>query len=371
MAKTLHVIAFDLPHPPDYGGVIDIYFKVKALQECGVRVILHVFLYAGKSPSAHLEKMCHRVHYYPRRRFKNPFSGDLPYIVATRSDEQLLKNLCADEHPILFEGLHTTAFLPSPELRGRLKMVRTHNVEHLYYRALEEAESSFFKKYFFRIEAERLEAYEPVLQHADLILPISPLETQHYADRFPRVKYLPAFHSNDSVGSMPGRGRFVLYHGNLGIGENNKAALHLVHEVFPALNVPCVIAGNNPSRQLMTAVKGNPYISLASDISSSDILQMVKEAQVNVLVTFQNTGIKLKLLNSLHLGRHCVANHDMVDNTGLESLCRVADSPEAMIAAIRDCWNRDFAPADIESRSVILEQHFSNLNSARELSSLL
>lgn len=371
MAKTLHVVAFDIPYPPDYGGVIDIYFKVKALQECGVRVILHVFLYAGKSPSAHLETLCQKVYYYPRRRFKNPFSGELPYIVTTRSDEQLLKNLCADEHPILFEGLHTTAFLPSPELKGRMKMVRTHNVEHLYYRALEEAETSFFKKYFFRIEAERLEAYESVLRHADLILPISPLETQHYAARFPRVKYLPAFHSNDFVGSQTGRGRFVLYHGNLGIGENNKAALYLVHEVFPALNVPCVIAGNNPSRQLMTAVKGNPYISLASDISSSDILQMVQEAQVNVLVTFQNTGIKLKLLNSLHLGRFCVANPDMVENTGLENLCKVADGPEAIAAAIMDCWETDFTAEDAEARRLLLEKDFSNLHNARELSSLL
>ncbi|NBR32127.1 MAG: DUF1176 domain-containing protein, partial [Sphingomonadaceae bacterium] len=46
------------------------------------------------------------------------------------------------------------------------------------------------------------------------------------------------------------KGRFVLYHGNLGVGENNKAALFLVHEVFPMLSVPCVIAGNHPSRQL-------------------------------------------------------------------------------------------------------------------------
>lgn len=371
MNKCLHIIAFDMPDPPDYGGVIDIYFKIRALKETGVQVILHVFLYDGKTPSAELEKLCKKVYYYPRRRFKNPFSGDIPYIVATRSDETLLRNLCKDDHPILFEGLHTTAFLAAPELKDRLRMVRTHNVEHVYYRALEEAETSFFKKYFFRIEAERLENYESTLSHASLILPISPLETEYYAGKFAQTHYLPAFHSNDEVMSKPGRGKYVLYHGNLGIGENNKAALYLVHEVFSRLQVPCVIAGNNPSRQLQTAVKGNPYINLAAGISSVDILQMVQDAHINILVTFQNTGIKLKLLNSLHRGRFCVTNDLMVSNTGLEDLCLSRSNPGDLADAVMECWEREFTPEMVAERTAGLSRQFSNMENAGLLASFL
>lgn len=371
MVKTLHVIAFDMPFPADYGGVIDIYYKIKALSELGVKVKLHVFLYGGKTASAHLESLCQKVYYYERKRFKNPFTGDLPYIVATRTDEQLLSNLCKDDAPILFEGLHSTAFLSSPKLASRLKIVRTHNVEHDYYQYLEEAETSFFKKYFFRIESERLRMYESALGYANLIMPISPKDTAYYQSKFSRVQYLPAFHTSDKVETPHGRGEFVLYHGNLGVGENNKAALFLVHEVFPHLEMPCVIAGNQPSRQLQVAAEGLVHVSLLSDISSEEILQKVRQAHVNLLVTFQSTGIKLKLLNALHKGRFCVANSPMVAETGLESLCEVGVDTASLINATKQCWLKVFETEDYQKRQALLSEGFSNSSNASLIASYL
>jgi hypothetical protein len=364
-------VAFDMPYPPDYGGAIDIFFKVKALNDRGVRVILHVFLYDGKKASVELEKLCERVYYYSRKRFKNPFTGEIPYIVASRTDELLLANLSKDRYPVLFEGLHTTAFLGDNGLQGRLLMVRTHNVEHDYYRALEQAESSFFKKYFFRIEAERLEKYETVLDKATHILAISPADTDYFSGKYGRVEYIPAFHSNTAMQCETGYGQFVLYHGNLGIGENNRAALYLVHEVFPKLKLPCVVAGNNPSRQLVTAVKSNPGVRLLSNISSDEILQLVQDAHVNVLVTFQTTGIKLKLLNSLFRGRHCVVNKEMVENTGLEEVCEMGQTSEELVRAIEQCAEKPFTEAELAKRREILDASFSNLNSAGKILSLM
>lgn len=369
--KTLHIVAFDTPFPPSYGGVIDIYFKIKALHDLGIKIILHVFLYDGKAPSGEMEKICSKIYYYNRKRFTNPFAGDLPYIVSTRSDDQLLKNLKKDKHPILFEGLHTTYFLGVPALKDKFKIVRTHNVEHFYYKALEDAETGFFKKYFFRVESERLLKYEEVLEKADMIAPISPQETEYYRKKFPQTQYLPAFHSNDGVTCRPGRGKFILYHGNLGVGENNKAALYLVHEVFSKLEIPVVIAGNNPSRQLRQAVKGNPYINLREKISSDEILELVSEAHINVLVTFQTTGIKLKLLNSLFRGRHCLVNPGMTEGTGLETLCHTGNTATELRLKIAQLWEAEFTSWDIESRKLILEKDFSNLSGAESIGKML
>lgn len=45
-SKTiLHIVSFHIPIPQNYGGVIDIYYKVKALHDIGVKVILHCFEY--------------------------------------------------------------------------------------------------------------------------------------------------------------------------------------------------------------------------------------------------------------------------------------------------------------------------------------
>ncbi|MCC7298108.1 MAG: glycosyltransferase family 1 protein [Bacteroidia bacterium] len=356
-----------MPFPPAYGGVIDIFYKIEALKELGTKIILHVFLYDGKEPSKKLDALCHKIYYYKRKRFANPFSGELPYIVSTRNDDELLLNLKKDQHPILFEGLHTTYFLGHEDLKKRWKIVRTHNVEHLYYKALEEAETGFFKKYFFRVESERLLKYEGALQHADVIAAISPQETVYYSGLFPQTQYIPAFHSNNNQKCQTGRGKFVLYHGNLGVGENNKAALYLVHEVFKDLDIPVVIAGNNPSKQLQQAIKANSYISLANHINSDDILELVREAHINTLVTFQSTGIKLKLLNSLFLGRHCLVNSAMVENTGLEGLCHMADKAADMQAKIKELWNKDFTKEDIEHRCSVLSTDFDNLNNAKRI----
>ena len=50
-APRIHIIAFDLPFPPDYGGATDIFHKIRSLHDLGVEITLHVFLYKGKMPA--------------------------------------------------------------------------------------------------------------------------------------------------------------------------------------------------------------------------------------------------------------------------------------------------------------------------------
>ena len=47
--KHLHVISFDVPVPANYGGVIDVYYKLKALHLQGVKIHLHCFEYKDLS----------------------------------------------------------------------------------------------------------------------------------------------------------------------------------------------------------------------------------------------------------------------------------------------------------------------------------
>ena len=369
--KRVHIVCFDQPYPPNYGGSIDMYFKLKALVDLGAEVVLHVFLYDGKTASADLDALCLKTYYYERRRFKNPFLGDLPYVVITRDDERLLYRLRRDKYPVLFEGLHSTFFLNHFDLKQRVKVVRAHNVEHHYYSALEEAEGSFFKKYFFRIESERLKVWEPILKHAQAIAAISPLETQYFEEMYGKTSYVPAFHPNSDVISQRGRGEFVLYHGNLAVPENNRAALHLVREVFPQISHPCVIAGNHPSAELQQAVARYDHIELKANIGAGEVLDLVSTAQVNALVTFQSTGIKLKLLNALYRGRHCVVNGPMIDDTGLEELCAIGRETVDLVQSIEACWNLPFEQDQIDLRKERLGQQFDNRANAVVLAELL
>ena len=43
--QRIHVVSLQVPFPPDYGGVIDIYYKLKALKDAGYEIWLHTFQY--------------------------------------------------------------------------------------------------------------------------------------------------------------------------------------------------------------------------------------------------------------------------------------------------------------------------------------
>ena len=129
--RILHIVAFDVPFPANYGGVIDIYYKIKAIYEEGIDIKLHVYNYGRKLSKSELSKYCSEINYYSRKIYKNPFMGTLPYVVNSRNSSDLLNNLQKDQAPILFEGLHCTYYLAHPSLQNRVKIVRTHNIEHL------------------------------------------------------------------------------------------------------------------------------------------------------------------------------------------------------------------------------------------------
>ncbi len=366
MPKTLHIVSFDVPSPPDYGGAIDVYYKLKALNELGVEIILHCFEY-GRKPSAELEKLCQKIYTYKRDNSRQKLFNFMPFIVVSRSNEKLLENLLSDDAPILFEGLHCCYFLNSEKLKNRTRVVRTHNVEHDYYRHLAAAESSIFKRFYFEMEAGKLASFEVELSGATALAAISPADTSHFASRNENTLLVPAFHPNTEVSIKPGRGKYCLYHGSLSIGENNKAALWLINEVFNELDVPLVIAGNNPSPELKNAIKQHKHISLKNDVSTQEIYTLLQDAQVNVLPTFQTTGIKLKLLAALFSGRHCVVNKQMVENTGLESLCRIAGSAAEMKKLVIEAFSQPFDLGEISARKAILEKDFSNKANAEKL----
>jgi hypothetical protein len=70
--KHLHIVTHDVPWPADYGGVIDIFYTLKALHEQGVKIHLHCFT-QDREPQKELEKYCSSIHYYHRK--KNSTAG--------------------------------------------------------------------------------------------------------------------------------------------------------------------------------------------------------------------------------------------------------------------------------------------------------
>lgn len=350
--------------------MIDIYYKIKALHAQGVKIHLHCFEY-GRAEALNLERICEKVYYYKRNMDKSYLISALPFVVVSRSSEKLVENLLRDNHPILFEGLHSCFHMNDERLNNRKKIVRTHNIEHDYYKSLAKVEKSFFKKMYFGMEANKLQRFEKVLNKANYIAAISAADTLELSKRYKNVHHITAFHPNEEVKIKEGKGTFCLYHGNLEVGENNIAALYLVNDVFSKLNIPLIIAGRKPSDELAEEVAKHSHIKLKANINTQDIDELIKEAQINVLPTFQATGIKLKLLAALFTGRHCVVNSMMVSTTGLEQLCSIQNSAEEMAKEITRLFEIPFDMQEKQKREVILSESFSNTKNVKKLVALI
>jgi hypothetical protein len=377
--NRLHIVSFDIPYPADYGGVMDIFYKVKALHEVGMRITLHCFQYRERTPQAELEKYCEKVHYYKRTMSPLSMVSFKPFIVHTRSDSQLLKNLKMDDAPILFEGLHSCFFIHKKALKDRHKLVRMHNTEWEYYRNLMETEKNVLKRLYFKFESRKLKRFEKnILPHTNTVLSISPDDTDYFTEMLEKenlthaqVVYVPPFHPNDAVESRTGTGDFVLFHGKLSVSDNEEAAMYLIDRIFSKQEIPLSIAGKNPSERLLARARQYEHITIIANPNEATMTDLIQNAQINVLLSFQRAGMKLKLLNALYRGRHCVTNRNMVQNTGLEHLCYVKNTSKDMRATIESLMNVQFSTRQIAERREILEKQFSNKENAAKIMAVL
>lgn len=368
MDKHLHIISLDVPWPADYGGVVDLFYKLVWLHKLGIKIHLHCYT-NGRPPQDELNKYCETVQYYDRKKFPGGFSFWLPYIVSSRSDKQLLENLSKDDYPILMEGVHCTYFLNNDSLKNRRTFVRLHNVEHQYYKKLADNESNFLKKCYFLYESWLLKGYEKSIANKATFWPVSEQDTDLYRKEFQakNIDFLPVFLPWQEVFYHSDKGCFCLYHGNLSVNENEKAVEWLITKVFKDVSIPLVIAGKNPSAKLEHMVHQNNNCCIVSNPSDAEMQDMIKKAQVNILPSFNNTGVKLKVLNALYNGRHCLVNEAAAEGAAINGLCVIANSETDFRDAANYLYSQHFTSELSQRRTEQLEASYNNEANAKKM----
>jgi len=366
--RHIHIISFAIPYPANYGGVIDVFYKLRALYTVGIKIHLHCFSYERES-AAELLKYCENVYYYPRLTGFSSAITFKPYIVASRRSPELLERLLQDNYPILFEGLHSCYYLDHPAFKGRTLIYRESNIEHAYYYHLAKAEKNLFSRTYFLLASLKLRLFQRILKHATQMLVVSEEDCNYLKQQFPdsRVTYLPSFHANETVKSLTGHGEYALYHGNLSVPENIKAVEFLITNVFNSDKYPLIIAGLNPPEHLKNMVKDKKHLQMVANPGQEQMDDLVQKAHVNILISFQATGLKLKLLNTLYNGRFALVNTPMLNGTGLNVLCSIADNAEGLKTLLSELFTWNFEQVEIEKRENILGNRFSNRVNAGRL----
>lgn len=366
--KHLHIISYDVPYPVDYGGVFDLYYKIKALSEAGVCIYLHCFEY-GRGKQDELNRYCAEVNYYERGSIRQSLFNGVPYIVGSRANSHLLQRLLQDDYPILMEGMHCTYFLHSGDLPANRCFIRVPNVEYKYYEKLAETTQSFAKKMYYSRESKLLKAYEKNLANKATFWTISHKDLKVFTEElgYNNIDNLPLYLPEYAPVFNGEKGSFCLYHGNLAVPENEFAAVWLLENVFNKVEIPFVIAGKNPSKKLEKLAHNQMHTCLVANPGHREMEELIRKAQVNILPSFNETGIKLKLINALYYGRHCLANSSAVEGSGLSHCCTIADSLAEMQDSLWQLWEMPFTFYNWEMRIEALAGQFNNERNARQM----
>jgi glycosyltransferase involved in cell wall biosynthesis len=373
MSRHFHIVCLDVPFPADYGGAIDMLHRIEALYREGVQIHLHYFHYRDDRNPNELNRYCASIHQYSRKTGWSGFSRGLPYIVSSRMNPDLLTNLLKDDYPVLLEGVHCTGWLPALLEKGKKVVVRLHNDEQAYYRQLARSEHRLWRKWYFLRESRLLGRYQRQLppQAAYACITESDADTFRNEYGLPGAFFLPAFTPYREVRGAEGMGSFCLYHGNLSVPENEKAALWLLEHVFSKIKVPFVVVGKNPSRRLDKMAHLYQHTCLVGNPSDGEISDLIQKAHINILPSFNSTGIKIKLLHALFEGRHCVVNEAMVKGTGLEAACHIGTNADSFASIILQLQHHPFTSEETDLRKQLLGNLYDTGVNARRLSPYL
>ncbi|MNV17285.1 hypothetical protein D3C71_1080690 [compost metagenome] len=321
MNKQIHIVSFDVPFPPDYGGVLDVYLRAKTLKQSGYFVILHCYEY-GRGREHDFSQIADEIHYYNRKNGVRSVFSNLPYIVKSRNSEELLRRLLSDDAPILLEGQHSTFWINELIKNQKQVAIRMHNIEWHYYRDLAKEAKTTSERLFFGMESKKLKKQESRLKKVPLLC-ISESDQSYYNSLGFHAVYLPVtIHSDLVLEPIEGE-QFALFHGNLSIGENLEAIHKLIAENRrKPLGIPVVIAGKNPGKQIISKIEREGWKCIANP-SDAELDDLLRSCSVHLLIGFKSAGIKLKVIRALLSGKPCIATKEMVGNQTLEKYCEL------------------------------------------------
>jgi glycosyltransferase involved in cell wall biosynthesis len=369
LEKHLHIISLDVPYPVSYGGVYDLFYKLPVLKQQGVKIHLHCF-YKHPNEQPELNKYCEEVFYYKRNTGTKGLATELPYIVASRINEELIQRLLLNDHPVLMEGIHCTAILYDERFNSRKLFVRLHNSENEYYRQLYHFSKKIKNAIFYWIESKKLYKLEKKLcKTATSFWAVAKQDIEYYKQEFncDNAEYLPLFIPEWEMNALQGMGTYCLYHGNLEVEENQFAVLWLLQQVFKNLEIPFIIAGKNPSKKITSLAKKYKHISVIANPDDQQMQHLISKAHIHVLPSFNTTGIKIKLLNALYNGRHCVVNDAMIAGTCLTELCHIVNTSNEFKERIQLLYHQPFTTEEKVFRKSVLQKEFCNEINAKKI----
>lgn len=332
MNENWLIVLPEMVFPANSGDRTLTYYFLEALKEQGIGMQLICFHKADYEASDYQRLQDYAEKLWMVRRHYHPgflFDRSLPFQNLTRHVSTALAAQvaeCARQRPISLVFCHSLYTLhvghQLAELLGKPLVLRSNNVESLYYQGLWRSAVSFLPKIYYKKEAERFQQLENEVFGRGRFPKLKAVFDLSVEDRIAHekkatsqgslmIKHLPPFLPQRML-DLPGavvrpavvgtKANRLFYVGSLNVPNNVEGLLRFLEQVWPQVlqskpNVSFQIAGSRPSERLKKQLSG--YSNITFYESPPSLAPFFQEADLFVNPIYQGSGVNIKNIDAL------------------------------------------------------------------------
>jgi glycosyltransferase involved in cell wall biosynthesis len=345
----------------------DIWERLLAMNRLGYNIHALVIGQKAMPEGRWAAEMCRLVtslRWVKRRPLCRCLAGIIPTCV--QRNYGLAELPLSEEYDLtLMEAEDAIPICDNPQLRTKLRVLRVHNNEGAYMRELAQAEESFVRKQFWRLEALRLTPFSrSAYRRADSLWFISQSERRTFianrpADAFKAFWLPPAIPLGNKAKVRQSQSGRVLFVGSLNIPINRDAIRWYLREVHVRLIqhswYELVIAGSTHGRlsAKLFAKEISQQERCTVHLDMEDLTPLYNDCAVFVDPARRGAGVKLKNIHAMARGVPVVSTSVGNEGSGLSDKehLRIADTPEGFATAIMELLTNDLLRQELADRA--------------------
>jgi glycosyltransferase involved in cell wall biosynthesis len=380
--KKILVVANDLPYPPDHGAALDIWTRLLTLKRIGfsIDLLASVREIPKEQDLVIIREVVDELWTVPRECGLRAALSSQPFQIQSRAalaDISLGKQYDA----VILEAEHVAAFLSNPIAKGPTLILRIHNDEFHYFRALSKGNVGYKAKLFYLLESLKFRIHSSRIRKAcHALWFISDFERAAHVAKYPlddaKSFFLAPHVAPASIKPFSAIGNQVLFVGTLTIPHNADAISWYIECIHPLLKevegYKLIVAGHTGAQSipnLQRVIAGHENITLIQN--PTDLSSLYEESAVFVNPVLRGAGLKLKTIHALQAGVPVVTTSIGMEGTGLRNNEHVLVANTAQEFA--DSLRRLLAEHESARSLVTRAQEFlkENYNAEMKLRSLL
>jgi glycosyltransferase involved in cell wall biosynthesis len=368
------------PWPPKEGGAMAMNQIVEGLTDAGHSV--KVLAVNSKKYNVHKENIPQEyliktniewvdmdlsVKVWPA--FSNFILGKSYHVarfVSEKFKTKLVQVLKANDYDIVqLETLFMVPYVPVIRANTHSKIVlRLHNIEHLIWRRMYSKNKYSLKGIYFHHLFKTLKDYElKTLNQVDALLPITGKDAEffkkHTATKIKTIPYgieLPEMVSNQETENA------LFYIGAMNWMPNIEGIQWFLKNVWPSLNskfpqLKFYLAGREMPQWLRQLEAKN--IDIMGEVPDAE--QFVRSKKIAVVPLFSGSGVRIKIIESMSLGKAVISTHVGAEGIDYENGKNIiiADTAEEFIQAISTLYTQPKVAEEMgkEARRLVAKKH--------------